>query len=156
VRLFFVFIILLVFSSCDYFSFQRKKEVTPISSEVDVTSVDTPPSFGRCNSLIDKEAKTTCFYEEIHKAISENLQQETIEVRQDVDETIEVILRIHSDKNVSLTSMNASPELLKEIPDLKKIVEKAIAKLPEILPAQKEGHLVTSEYKLPIRIFIKK
>ena len=155
-RFFAMLVLVLEFTSCDYFSFQRKKDLESISSDVDVTSVDTPPSFGRCNSLIQKEEKTKCFYEEIHLAISNNLQSETIEVRKDVEETVEVILTIHSDSKVTLKSMKSSQELREEIPNLRMILEKAIDGLPAILPAQKEGHLVTSEYKLPIRISIKK
>lgn len=154
----FVMVLSILFGcySCDYFSFQRKNDFEKINSDIDVTSVDTPPSFGRCDSLIDKQKKTDCFYEEIHKKLSENLKNQQIQVKKNVDEIVTVVLSIQSDKSIGLKSMKSSPELLEEIPKLEEIIRKAIAVLPKIEPAYKRGIPVTSEYTLPIRISIQK
>lgn len=143
-------------TSCDYFSFKRKKDFEQINPNIDVSSVDTPPSFGRCNSLIDKKEKTECFYQEIHKELSSSLQQQEIEVRRNINETVEVVLTIHADNKVTLKSIQASDELYEQIPNFKKMLEKAITDLPKMVPANKKGIPVTSEYKLPIRIQIER
>jgi hypothetical protein len=142
--------------SCDYISFKRKKDFEQINPNIDVTSVDTPPSFGKCNAIIDKQEKTDCFYEEIHKELSLSLQEQKIKVRQNINETVEVVITIHADKKVTLKSIEASEQLYEQIPEFKKILENAIADLPEMIPANKKGIPVTSEYKLPVRISIKK
>ena len=117
-----------------------------------MTSVDVPPSLGRCNSIIDKKEKTHCFYEEIHKEISESLKKEKIQVKKDLDETVPVVITIYSDGKVKLKSIKVSEALNEQIPDFKKLIEKAIAELPEIYPAIKRESKVTTEYTLPIRI----
>jgi hypothetical protein len=140
--------------SCDYISFKRKKDFEQIDPNIDVTSVDTPPTFGKCNAIIDKQEKTECFYQEIHKELSLSLQEQEIEVRRNINETVEVVITIHADNKVTLKSIQASEELYEQIPKFKKMVEKAIADLPQMIPANKKGIPVTSEYKLPIRVQI--
>lgn len=126
-----------------------------LDTNVDTTTVDTPPSFEACNPLIEKEAKTQCFRKTIHQEISASLQKQQIKVRKPIDETVEVIITIHANQTASLKSIKASAALLKEIPDLQQRIEKAIAELPKIYAAIKRGIPVTSEYTLPIRIKLK-
>ena len=121
-----------------------------------MTAVDTPPSFGRCTSIIDKQEKTDCFYEEMHKEISASLQQENIQVRKDIEETVEVIITIYADSRVQLKSIKASDALYEQIPDFQKMISKAIADLPKIYPAIKRETQVTTEYTLPIRISLQR
>jgi len=154
VRQFLLLFMMCCLCSCDYFSFKRKKDFEQINPNIDVTSVDTPPSFGRCNSMIDKQEKTDCFYEEIHKELSSSLQEQEIEVRRNINETVEVVITIHADSKVTLKSIQASDALYKQIPEFKKMLEKAIVDLPKMIPANKKGIPVTSEYKLPIRVQI--
>ena len=81
-----------------------------------------------------------------------SLRNQNIKVKRPVDETIHVVITIPSKGKATLKSIKASDNLHKEIPDLKKILEKSIADLPEIFPAIKRGITVTSEHILPIRI----
>ncbi|MEQ6125339.1 hypothetical protein AAON49_14110 [Pseudotenacibaculum sp. MALMAid0570] len=150
VLVFIIFVFCL--TSCDYFSFKRNKNQEKINTEVDTTSVDTPPSFEVCNSIIDKEEKTDCFRKTIHKEISTSLSKQSIQVKKSVNETIEVVIVIQADNKAILKSLKASDILLKQIPDIKEKVEKSIQELPKILAATKRGIPVTSEYTLPIKI----
>lgn len=152
-RRFLIFVFIISFcSSCDYFSFQRKKDLEKVDTNLDTTSVDTPPSFEECNSIIDKEEKTKCFRNVIHKEISSSLEKQNIKVKKKVDETIQVVMTIHADHRITLKSVEASEHLMKQIPDLKKIIEKSIGELPKVRAAIKRDLPVTSEYLLPIRI----
>lgn len=150
-----LFFALLVFNSCDYFSFKRKNDFKEINPELDTTSVDLPPSLGRCNSLIDKEQKTICFYEEVSIAFEKSLEEQDIKVKRSLDETVYVIIRIDAIGTVSLRSIEASETLYAEIPDFKKMIEKAINDLPKVVAAVKKEVPVTTEYKLPIKIALK-
>lgn len=145
-----VFVVFL--SSCDYFSFERKKNVQELDTIVDRSSVDVFPSFVVCDSLIDKEKKANCFRETIHREISTQLSQEQIKVKKPVDEVVNVVITVHADHQLSLKSFEASDSLLLIIPDLKTRVEASIQQLPKVYAAIKRGIPVTSEYKLPIRI----
>lgn len=140
------------FSSCDYFSFERKKNIQELDTIVDKSSVDVFPSFKVCDAIIDKEKKANCFRETIHKEITTQLSQEQIKVKKPVDEIVNVIISVHADHKIVLKSFEASDSLLTMIPDLQERVAKSIQKLPKVRAANKRGIPVTSEYKLPIRI----
>lgn len=152
VKHFYLILIIVCFSSCDYFSFERKKNVQELDTIVDRSSVDMFPSFEICDSLIDKEKKAHCFRETIHREISKQLSQEEIKVKKPVDEVVNVVITVHADNNLTLKSFEASDNLLSMIPDLKSRVVQSIDKLPKVRAANKRGIPVTSEYKLPIRI----
>jgi hypothetical protein len=154
VKHFYLILVIVCFSSCDYFSFERKKNVQELDTIVDRSSVDVFPSFAVCDSLIDKEKKTHCFRETIHREISAQLSQEEIKVKKPVDEVVNVVITVHADHKLSLKSFEASDSLLSMIPDLKQRVENSIQKLPKVHAAIKRGIPVTSEYKLPIQIKI--
>jgi len=143
------------FTSCDYFSFEKNKNLEKIDMDVDFTSVDFSPSFKVCDSIIDKDKKNTCFRTTIRQEISSNLAKQSIQVAQSVDETIEVAITIQSNKEVKLTSIKSSDSLLVILPLLKAILKKSVKELPDIYPAIKRGIPVTTVYKLPIRIAVK-
>lgn len=142
----------LLFSSCDYISFKRKNDYDKINPKLDTTSVDFPPSLGKCNALIDKQEKTSCFYEEMSKAFAKSLQNEEIKVKRALDETVYLVIRIDSEGKPSLKSIEASENIYQEIPNFKELIEKAVADLPKIVAAVKKEVPVTTEYKLPIKI----
>ena len=140
------------FTSCDYFSFEKNKNLEKIDMDVDFTSVDFSPSFKVCDTLINKLKKTDCFRTTMHQEIYKSLAKNSIQLKKDVDETIVVVIKIQADKQVVLASIKASDSLLKHIPNLKKMIKKSIADLPDVYPAIKRGIPVTTQYKLPIRI----
>lgn len=151
-RFFTTLIIVLSFSSCDYISFERKKNTQELDTIVDKTTVDVFPSFPACDAIIDKEKKRNCFEETIHAEITQSLSEEEIKVKQSVDETVEVVIAISADHQLTLKSMKASESLVSMIPDIEQRITRSLTKLPKVRAAIKRGIPVTSEYKLPIRI----
>ena len=110
----FIFLLLLIssFYACDYFSFERKKRLHELDSIIDTSTVDVFPSFSVCDTIIHKEKKVNCFRETIHREITRSLIEEEIKVKKTVDETIEVVITVHSDHRLTLTSLVASEYLL--------------------------------------------
>lgn len=153
-RFFTILLIVSSFSSCDYFSFERKKNTQELDTIVDKSTVDVFPSFAICDSIIDKEKKTNCFRETIHKEITLSLGEEEIKVKKPVDEIVEVVITVHSDHQLSLKSLKASEELISMIPDIEERIKRSVQKLPKVHAAIKRGIPVTSEYTLPIQIKI--
>jgi len=153
VRYFLLICLLFSFTSCEYFSFEKNKNIEKI--DVDFTSVDVSPSFKVCDSLIEKDKKNNCFRTTLRQEISSSLAKQSIQVPQSVDETIEVAITIQSNKEVKLTSIKSSDSLLVILPSLKAILKKSVEELPTVYPAIKRGIPVTTVYKLPIRIAVK-
>ncbi|MDC0651941.1 hypothetical protein OAT36_03030 [Flavobacteriaceae bacterium] len=154
-RYFLLICLLFSFTSCEYFSFEKNKNIEKIDVDVDFTSVDVSPSFKVCDSLIEKEKKNTCFRTTLRQEISSSLAKQSIQVPQSVDETIEVAITIQSNKEVKLTSIKSSDSLMVILPSLKAILKKSVEELPAVYPAIKRGIPVTTVYKLPIRIAVK-
>ena len=153
---YFLFICLLFsFTSCNYFSFEKNKNVETIDMDLDYSSVDVSPSFRVCDSLIEKDKKDTCFRTTLRQEIFSSLAKQSIQVPQSVDETIEVAITIQSNKEVKLTSIKSSDSLIAIVPSLKAILKKSVEELPAVYPAIKRGIPVTTVYKLPIRIAVK-
>jgi uncharacterized protein YeaO (DUF488 family) len=155
VRYFLFICLLFSFTSCEYFSFEKNKNIEKIDVDVDFTSVDVSPSFKVCDSLIEKDKKNNCFRTTLRQEISSSLAKQSIQVPQSVDETIEVAITIQSNKEVKLTSIKSSDSLLVILPSLKAILKKSVEELPAVYPAIKRGIPVTTVYKLPIRIAVK-
>ena len=53
--------------------------------DVDFTSVDVSHSFKVCDSLIDRDKKSSCFRTTILQEISSSLAKQSIQVTQSVD-----------------------------------------------------------------------
>lgn len=154
-RYFIYICLLLSFVSCDYFSFEKNENLEKIDMDIDFTSVDVSPSFKVCDTLIDKSKKTNCFRKTMRQEIYKSLTKHSIKLTHSIDETIEVVITIQSNKEVKLTSINSSDSLMAILPSLEDILKKSVEELPAIYPAIKRGIPVTTVYKLPIRIAVK-
>ena len=121
-------------------------------TQLDDTTVEASPSFKVCDTIIDKESKPACFGTNIRLKIFSSLSKHSITVKNSVNETITVSIVIQSNREVKLSGIKASDSLIKEIPNLQKMIEKSIEDLPEIYPAIKRGIPVTTAYTIPIKI----
>ena len=150
------FLLMIVFcTSCDKLSFSKNTQKSTLDTIVDYSSVDTFPSFKECDSIIDKNQKSTCFRNTIHQKIGEELQKNTFTIKDSIDEVIYVYLLINSNGIFSLDSIQSSLKIKTEIPSLDSVIKASIKKLPKIFPANKRGIPVTTKYQLPIRIQLK-
>jgi hypothetical protein len=151
VRLAFFLGVIICCTSCNYFTAEKKDPIQALDS-ISFTSVDVSPSFQVCDSIIDSAKKDICFRETIYKEITQSLAQQKIQVKKEIDEMIQVSITIHSNKKISLKSIEASQNVYEQIPNIKEIIARSIQDLPTVFPAIKRSIPVTSEYLLPIRI----
>lgn len=143
------------FTSCDYLSFKKKEDpMQTLDTIIDFSSVDTPPTFDACNSLIDKQEQLDCFGKELHKHISSSLIQSEFIVKKSIDETIEIKLQITNKGIVVLQAIQSSERVKKELPELENLIKESVKKFPTIYPAIKRDIPVTTEYIIPIRITV--
>jgi len=154
-RVFFLLVVLMFFTSCDKFSFAKKSSIGTLDTIVDFSSVDTFPSFKICDAFIDKEEKAACFRNTIHQKIGEKLQQYSLTTKDSIDEIIYVDLIINAEGRFVLDAIQSSNKIKKELPQLDSLLKASVVSLPKILPANKRGIPVTTKYRLPIRIQLK-
>lgn len=152
-RVFSFLMVLVLCTSCEYRSFFKKQtsEITS-STIVDFSSVDVSPSFEICDALIEKDKQTNCFRSTMYSEIGHRLTQQKLIVTQAVDEVVVVKLQISQQGKITFVSMQASKNIVKEIPTFAKMLQQTIEELPTVYPAIKRGIPVTTQYQLPIRI----
>lgn len=151
----FSFLILMMFTSCDKLPFIKKQPIQAIDTIVDFTSVDTSPSFQECDSIIDKAKKSDCFRTTIHQKIGEDLQKHKLSIKDSINETVLVDLIINNEGKIIFDGLQSSEKIKTEIPELDSLIQKSVANLPTIFPAIKQRYKVTTQYQLPIRIYLK-
>lgn len=154
-RVFSFLILIVFFTSCDKFSFTKNKNIQPIDTIVDFTSVDTFPSFKACDSLIDKIKKQDCFRNTIHQKIGEELRKHTLSIKDSIDETILVDLIINVKGKIVFKTIQSSEKIKEELAGLDSLIQVSVENLPVVYPAIKRGIPVTTKYQLPIRILLK-
>lgn len=150
-RVFSLFILLLLSTSCNFFSKKKTHNQQELDLVVDFTKVDVYPSFKICDTLIDEE-KIKCFRTNMYQELTNNLQQVEFTVEEDVNELITVSLLIDKKGNVSLKDIESSEFVENQLPDLEWYIKTSISSLPKLSPAIKRGIPVTTQYKLPIKI----
>lgn len=154
-RVFSFFLLAIFFTSCDKYPFTKKQHLQVIDTIVDFTSVDTSPSFGVCDSIINKTKKSDCFRNTIHQKIGEELQNHRLSIKDSINETVLVDLLINAEGEIVFEALQSSEKLKNELPELDSIIRISVDKLPTVFPAIKQRYKVTTKYQLPIRIYLK-
>lgn len=152
----FSFLFILIYcTSCDYLSFTKSKNQHVLDTVIDFTSVDTYPSFTVCDSIIEKQAKFTCFKNTIHKKIGEQLNQHTFKIQDSINETIYVDVLIDAKGKIILDSMHSTENIKNQLPALDSVLAITVDNLPRVFAANKRGVPVATKYRLPILIQLK-
>ncbi|AUC86396.1 hypothetical protein CW731_14395 [Polaribacter sp. ALD11] len=152
----FIFLLTIIFiTSCDKFSFSKTNKNQFTDTIVNFSSVDTSPSFKICDSLINKEEKSNCFRNTIHRKIGVELQKHEFIIKDSISEIIYVDLLIDAKGNIVLEAIQASESIKKQLPKLDSLLKVSVDRIPSIHPAIKRGIPVTTKYRLPILIQLK-
>ncbi|WP_428741233.1 hypothetical protein [Tenacibaculum sp.] len=151
IRYVLLLILVMLYTSCDFFSSSTKSNKQVIDTIVDFTKVDVSPAFNDCKNLLN-EAKTNCFRKEIHKRIADKLQRYNFITHVAVDEEILISVIVNTEGNFQLKNIETSSMVKEQLPDLEKTIQTIIEGLPEVSPAIKRDVIVTTQYQLPIKI----
>jgi len=155
-RIFSLLLLFLLITSCDKFSFPKRNNSQVLDTIVNFSSVDTSPSFKVCDSIIEKQKKSDCFRATIHQEIGVELKQHQFVIRDSISEIVYVVLRINSEGTIFLEEIESSMAIKNQLPELDSILKVSITKIPKMYPAIKRGIPVTTKYRLPIKIQLKK
>jgi hypothetical protein len=153
----FVFLLILLLTSCDYFNVKKTSSEAILKEELETfnwNDVDEYPSFSVCDSVLSKDEKTQCFQETITNNIISFLQDEKIVVTQDVNDTIRLGFQVSKVGDLLLNRSEIDSLTVREIPNIRALLDKSLKTLPKIYPAIKRGQQVTTEFDLPIIISV--
>lgn len=150
---FYVILLVLIVSSCDYFNIKKTSSEAILKEELqafDWDNVDAYPSFAQCDSLQLKEAQKVCFENTLYTEISTFLYSKIIVVTQDVNDTLILKLRVSKEGRISLLDAKMDSLTRIEIPELQKLILNSLDALPKINAAIKRSQPVTTEFEMPL------
>ncbi|MEW7277794.1 hypothetical protein ABW636_04300 [Aquimarina sp. 2201CG1-2-11] len=156
IRNWYIGVLLFTLVSCDHFVLKKEHKneiVNETLKKLNKTVVEQPPLFEVCKAK-SEEVLEQCFQNTITTHIYDHLITHTIVVKEAIDDTIWVPLRITHKGEIILENFILPTKVEKQIPDLKKWLENSIHSLPKVKPAHTRGTPVTSVYKLPIVLHI--
>ena len=151
----YVFILILMLSSCEYFNVKKTSSEAILNEELQTFNwkdVDQYPSFSSCDSSKTKSESITCFQNTLINHINSYLQKEIIVVTQDVTDTIQLQFQVSRLGELTLKNAKIDSITLLEIPNIKSLLHDSLDSLPKIFPAIKRGQQVTTAFNLPIII----
>lgn len=152
-----VFLLIVCLTSCKYFDAKKIASETILNQELKTfnwNAVDTYPTFSVCDTLDTKTDKKTCFENTLSQHITTSLQNETIIVSQDIEDTLILEFQILETGDISITNIVLSEITETEIPEIRSIILKSLSTLPQIFPAIKREQPVKTAFKLPIVIAV--
>ncbi|WP_338732701.1 hypothetical protein [Mangrovimonas cancribranchiae] len=150
-------ILLLCFTSCNYFDVKKTSTETILNEELKTFNwkdVDEYPSFSSCDNTFQKEERKRCFTQTLIKTISNRLAHQNIVVTEDVTDTVMMRLQVSYKGELKVLSIKADTLTYQQIPKIDSLLVSTLDSLPKIYPAVKRSQQVTTEFSLPIRIHV--
>ncbi|WP_298530900.1 hypothetical protein [uncultured Algibacter sp.] len=153
----YVFIIILMLVSCEYFNVKKTSSEDILKEELytfNWEDVDEYPSFDLCNTSETKTERKTCFQNTLVNHVISYLQKEVIVVTQDISDTILLKFQVNKLGHLELMQANIDCAIVQEIPNIEQLLQESLDSLPKIFAAIKRNQPVTTEFDLPIIISV--
>ncbi|SFN41261.1 hypothetical protein SAMN04487989_101274 [Bizionia echini] len=153
-QLYFILMCLAV-TSCNYFDAKKTSSDVILENELltfNWNEVDEYPTFDSCDENATQDDKKRCFQNTLTEIITQKLQQDTLIVKQDINDTVYMNFEISKDGLLSLITIEADSITLQEIPNMKELLHKSVDSLPKIYPAIRRSQQVKTAFTLPVII----
>lgn len=118
----------------------------PTKAAPTVFSVEQLPMFAACKGLSRAEQKA-CFDEQLAKAVSRYLEYPEVDYENGRQGT--ALIEFVIDENGNITNVKAL-ENRRSTPEMNKAAEKAVKRIPKLIPAKQGDVNVSIKYALPI------
>ncbi|MFA5297491.1 MAG: hypothetical protein WC389_04710 [Lutibacter sp.] len=137
--------------SCSYIEKNTKRApIQKIDTVVDFNAVDSYPLFPNCKDSSSRAEQQVCFQIEMSEHIYASLKEFQFKVKDSVNDTIFVKLKIDAFGKISLSNIQSATKISQLIPEFDSIVKVSVENLPTLQPAIKRSIPVTTEFTLPI------
>ena len=143
---------LAIIISCDFFDSSgiSDKEIKTASKW---SKNDQPPTYPECESL-SIDSQIDCMSDILSSYITEYVYSSNIIAKGDINEEIQLIIKIDKEGFFSLSEIQSSNNIIELLPDIDALLSDAVISLPQALPATKTnvGTFVETKLTLPIKI----
>lgn len=148
-----IFFFPFILTSCQWMSAQLPNEQELLEEElnkIDWTKVDTYPSVAACDSIFDETARKNCFFDYITVALEENFRMDTLRGTFTTLDTLNVLVTIQADAQVSLALYQVNDSLKQQLKSVDSLLLEKSKHFQTLSPATKRGVPVTSQFVLPL------
>ena len=147
-----VLLIIVLFSSCQYFLSKEEQTQKMVNAElmaIDWNDVDQFPLFEECDEMAQKTEQRNCFEREMLKRFGEAFSDTVYEVDQEIKDTLFVDFEVDEDGFVNITEIEENLEIENIVPGFRDEIRLRFKDLT-VIPAHKQGINVKIKFRLPI------
>ena len=152
---FYVFLIIILFNSCQYFDKQVPSEKELLQKELKAINwkeVDEYPSVADCENIDNKAQRQQCFFEVLTQLIQQKLSSDTLSVLYPKLDTIEVKVTIFPNATMQFEPQFPKDSVAYDRIKIDSILKERLVNFPKVNPAIKRGVPVKTQFILPVII----
>ncbi|NND14949.1 MAG: hypothetical protein HKN89_01345 [Eudoraea sp.] len=142
-------------NGCSLFSSKEKRTQKLVAKEmegIDWNTLDHYPLFDECDELMTAETQRNCFEESLVKKLSEGLAEYDLVLEDQVSTIIYIDLLVDMEGTIKVADMERNPEILAQLPDFNRMIQREVNELPKVEPALKRGVPVNVKFRIPIEL----
>ncbi len=150
---FFLFLVVLLFNSCQYFDRlvpSEKELLAKELKEINWKEVDEFPSVADCEKIDDKTQRQQCFFEILTQLIQEKLSVDTLSVLYPELDTIEVKVTVFPNSTMQFEPQFPKDSVAYDTIKIDSILKARLVDFPKVNPAIKRGIPVKTQFVLPV------
>lgn len=148
-----LFLLPLIFSSCQYFDKQVPSEKELLQKELKAINwkeVDEFPSIADCEKIENKTLRQQCFFEYITQLIQEKLSVDTLSILYPELDTIEVKVTVFPNATMKFEPQFPKDSVGYDTVKIDSILNARLVGFPKVNPAIKRGIPVKTQFILPV------
>ncbi len=149
---------LMFMCSCRFFDGQvpdEKELLQKRLNEINWKEVSSYPSIAECDAIMDKELKKDCFFAQMTTLIQQKLDIDTIALMYPDVDSINVKVTVFSNATLRFEPQ-MPPNANYNMSEIDSIIKARLVNFPAVVPAQKEGVPVTTQFILPVILDVQK
>jgi len=150
---FLLFLILISFSSCQYFEKQVPSEKELLQKElksINWKEVDEYPSVADCEKIAEKKIRQQCFFDVMSQLIQQKLDIDTLSILYPELDTIEVKVTVFPNASMKFEPQFPKDSVAYDTIKIDSILHARLVDFPKINPALKRGLPVKTQFVLPV------
>ena len=150
---FFLFLVVILFNSCQYFDKQVPLEKDLLQKElkaINWNEVDEFPSVADCDKIENKTMRQQCFFEYMTQLIQYKLSVDTLSILYPELDTIEVKVTIYPNSRLQFEPLFPKDSVTYDTVKIDSILKARLVGFPKINPAIKRGIPVKTQFILPV------
>ena len=150
-----IFLVFILFGSCQYFDKQVPSEKELLQKElksINWKEVDEFPSVVDCEKISDKKQRQQCFFEVMAQLIQEKLNVDTLSILYPELDTIEVKVTIFPNATMKFEPQFPHDSVAYDTVKIDSILHERLVDFPRVNPAIKRGVPVKTQFILPVII----